>query len=409
MRLVATFESLADAKAIHVHLAKMQIASQMDETESQFDIWVLNEDNVALASKLIATYREKGEKAFDEFPVSQTQHDIPTDELFEKKSSAEEDDDDDEQKPLEEVVLKQVPPPAKVSFFGGVTRVILVICSIFYFVSAYQTSTLVKSNKISANLPVLTEVNQLFLYDYPPVLSAISKLIDLELARQDAAEISSETSSEDPKEEGVKKELPPRTPEELALIKEIETTPIWIGFYNLCLNYSKRDILLTAPMFTSILHGEVWRIFTPIFLHAGILHFFFNMLWLWLLGKMVEGNMSTISFILFILIAAAFTNTCQYLMTGPFFMGISGVLTALAGYIWSRKKIAPWEIYPVDRGTLVFLACFVFGLLGLQIVAFYLQLVHNSAIPLNFANTAHVSGVFLGLLLGRTTLFQRKI
>lgn len=43
----------------------------------------------------------------------------------------------------------------------------------------------------------------------------------------------------------------------------------------------------------------VWQLFTYMFLHAGFLHFFFNMLVLWSLGRFLEGEWGTAGFLKF--------------------------------------------------------------------------------------------------------------
>ncbi len=45
--------------------------------------------------------------------------------------------------------------------------------------------------------------------------------------------------------------------------------------------------------------GQVWRLITYGFLHAGFWHIFFNMLWLYWLGMLVEDRLGTREFVLF--------------------------------------------------------------------------------------------------------------
>lgn len=183
------------------------------------------------------------------------------------------------------------------------------------------------------------------------------------------------------------------------LIFEMPTTfPFWKGIYTYLLT---ETLPPTVPVFTQILDGQVWRLVTPIFLHLDFLHILFNMLWLWLLGRQVEERLGLFKYVVLMLVAAIFSNTIQYLMSGPFFIGFSGVVCALAAYIWMRQKKAPWEGYPLPHSTIVFLFIFVFGMVGLQIVSFILTYMGVTLFPINLANSAHVTGGIVGYLFGK--------
>ncbi len=94
-----------------------------------------------------------------------------------------------------------------------------------------------------------------------------------------------------------------------------------------------------------IFQGQVWRLFTPIFLHAslthggfGILHILFNMLWLWDLGGMVERVQGGRSLLIKVLVMGGLSNLLQYQIAGPAFGGMSGVVFGLLGYCWMRGR-----------------------------------------------------------------------
>ncbi|MBS0654859.1 MAG: rhomboid family intramembrane serine protease, partial [Verrucomicrobia bacterium] len=147
----------------------------------------------------------------------------------------------------------------------------------------------------------------------------------------------------------------------------------------------------------------------PIFLHNDILHLFFNMIWLLVLGFQIEARMKPWKYILFIVIIAATSNTAQYLMTGPNFIGFSGVVCGMVTYIRARQKIAPWEGYQMSSTTFAFI-CFFIGILAvLSLATFLLDVFENVSFLIGIANTAHLVGASIGYILGRISFFSRQI
>jgi GlpG protein len=155
------------------------------------------------------------------------------------------------------------------------------------------------------------------------------------------------------------------------------------------LNFGRRDL-------PEIMHGEIWRLFTPIFMHADIakdpLHLIFNMMWLYQLGSMVEGRQSSLFLLAFVAVSAALSNLGQYFHSGPAFHGMSGVVYALAGYIWIRGKYNRSSGLYLSRQNVVLLliwlgVCYT-GMVG----------------PV--ANTAHLVGLLVGMAWGGAAAFM---
>ena len=156
---------------------------------------------------------------------------------------------------------------------------------------------------------------------------------------------------------------------------ELESKPFWGGILTEWLVWTRTGKLLpSAPMFEKIQQGQVWRLFTPTVLHRDLLHILFNMGWLLLLGSQIEKRIKALRFLLLIVILGVFSNTAQYLMGGPYFLGFSGVVVGLAGFIWSRQKVAWEEGYPLQRSTAMFIFYFVMIMAAIGCLAFFLQI-----------------------------------
>lgn len=142
----------------------------------------------------------------------------------------------------------------------------------------------------------------------------------------------------------------------------------------------------TRAFLPEVFNGEVWRLFSPIFIHYGPMHLIFNMLFFYQVSSMIEARRSALFLLGFIAVSALFSNVAQYVLHGPNFGGMSGVLYAMAGYIWIAGKYNPASGLYLDRQTITYLliwlvVCFT-GVIG----------------PV--ANAAHVAGLLVGMAWG---------
>lgn len=146
------------------------------------------------------------------------------------------------------------------------------------------------------------------------------------------------------------------------------------------------NIIQYAPGLPEIMSGQVWRLFTPMFIHFGFLHILFNLLWLNDLGSMIEAYKGKVFLIVIIFTIAVFSNVGQYVTSGPNFGGMSGVVYGLLGYVWMKGKFDPLSKLGLDKRTVTmmivwFFLCFtgIFGPIG---------------------NTAHTVGLVMGVVWG---------
>jgi GlpG protein len=122
------------------------------------------------------------------------------------------------------------------------------------------------------------------------------------------------------------------------------------------------------------------------FVHFGLPHLFFNMLWMLDLGTMIERRQSTARLCVLVLVIAALSNFGQYVIGGPVFGGMSGVVYGLIGYIWLRGK------FDLTSGLFLHSSTVMMAVLW-----FVLCLV--GVIP-HVANAAHSVGFGVGIFWG---------
>ena len=136
--------------------------------------------------------------------------------------------------------------------------------------------------------------------------------------------------------------------------------------------------------------GQVWRLLTPIFLHGGLIHLIFNMFWIYHLGGQLESKLGAARFLAIVVVTGVASNLLQYSLANYNFVGISGVVFGLFGYIWMRIVHDPTSGYRLSQQTIVIILIFFgIGFTGLLDIGGH-----------GIANWAHAGGLGAGIILG---------
>ncbi|WP_127717276.1 rhomboid family intramembrane serine protease [Halobacteriovorax sp. HLS] len=144
---------------------------------------------------------------------------------------------------------------------------------------------------------------------------------------------------------------------------------------------------LSPDFFTDFNIMNVWKLVTPVFIHFGIIHILFNMMWMKDLGKVVEAQRGGNFLIFFIFLVGAFSNAAQFFSIGPNFGGMSGVIYGLLGYLWMNKRFNKNSEYSLAKQDIYIMVGWFF-------------LCLSGALSFSIANMAHAMGLSLGMLVG---------
>ena len=159
-----------------------------------------------------------------------------------------------------------------------------------------------------------------------------------------------------------------------------------------------------------IKRGQIWRLITPIFLHGsgdsglgGILHIFFNMYWLYVLGLVLEIRFGPKNYILLILVTGvasvlipAISPTDGILhisgLKGGPVVGFSGVIYGFIGFGWIKTKLQP------SLGILIPPFILIFMMIWLAIG--FIPTETEGSFLGRISHLAHIAGLLAGVGYG---------
>jgi membrane associated rhomboid family serine protease len=172
-----------------------------------------------------------------------------------------------------------------------------------------------------------------------------------------------------------------------------------------CQGTSEYRVAQSSPNFTPLDSPPWWAtVFTSMFLHGGILHIAFNMLFLWIFGNNIEDSMGRPRFLLFYLLAGIVAAYTQALLTAGSTVPAIGASGAIAGVLGGYLLL-----YPRARVLTVLLIIFFVTiieipaaiLLAIWFVLQFLpalgQVTTSAAGGEGVAYWAHVGGFAFGL------------
>lgn len=163
----------------------------------------------------------------------------------------------------------------------------------------------------------------------------------------------------------------------IALLVDDGGTFGWLGF--------------PAAISVQAIGGEWWRLLTPAFLHFGLLHITFNLLWWWELGGIVERHQSPMRLLALTFVIAIVSNAAQFVAYGPGFGGLSAVVYGLVGYLWLYPYADPAAPFRLQRGIVLFLI----GWLALGYTGIF-----DALFGIRVSNHGHLAGLLAGAALG---------
>jgi|GEM_PF-879181 len=405
------------AKKLHAWLAVNQIDARCKQVGEEWEIWVLDEDQLLDANKLTATFNTNPDD-----PQFATVLDDAN--KIEEAKNKQQRSRQKEAHKLERQQQRHLTQPTK-----SLTRSIIILCSVLFGASLVFDSN--EGNFIHESLGVVrqTSIDESY---RERILDTYREM----LVREKTTSLGDEYDHLEAMEKPTildyllqSKKLPwvetkilvdamlrgdaynhLEAAEKTAIIDYLQRPEnlLWSTAKNrVDARLSIRLSSYNSVLLEDIKRGQVWRMVTPIFLHAAgvsfssFLHIFFNMYWLFALGLGIERLFGAGNFILLILFTGVISILLPAITPGDGIFGLtalgggpvvgfSGVIYGIIGFGWIKMKMLP------HLGTIIPPFVFIFMMIWLGIGLVSEEGGFFDAI----SHLAHAAGLLAGVAFG---------
>lgn len=148
-------------------------------------------------------------------------------------------------------------------------------------------------------------------------------------------------------------------------------------------------------------HAPSLTLITSMFLHGGVLHLVFNLLFLWVFGNNVEDSMNRFAFLGFYLAAGMAAGIAQALAAASATVptiGASGAIAAVIGgylVLYPRARVLTLVFFPIFLWLPAWVVAGGWGVL--QLLATWLSVFAPAGLDGGVAYVAHLGGFLVGV------------
>ncbi|GEN84809.1 putative rhomboid protease YdcA [Sporosarcina luteola] len=141
--------------------------------------------------------------------------------------------------------------------------------------------------------------------------------------------------------------------------------------------------------------GEWWRLITPMFLHAGLMHLLFNMFSLFIFGPELERVAGKARFLTIYLLSGLFANVASFFLGGWDFShvgasgAIFGIFGAFGALVHYTKKAFP-QLRQIILPIIVISVIMTFLQPGVNVIG-------------------HIAGLIVGFIIGLSYFHPKRI